>query len=135
MVIADHPLHGSRRTALPYRALALRHDRKRHRRPWVHDSHSRDVALDQTLHSLPLHPAFLAASPEGSMPQAVHFLAKPPDGPCIPSDAVVLAMATYHGCQPVANLGDRVVPASPQLSFYLLELGPQTIRLACADAP
>ena len=117
MVIADHPLHRSRRAALPHRAPALRHDRKRHRRPWVHDAGSRDVALDQPLHPLPFHPAFLAASPEGSMPQSVHFFSEPLDGPCIPSDAVVLAVSAYHGSQPLAYLGNRVVPTSPQLIF------------------
>src|SRR6266851_2014042 len=30
MAIAGHPLRGSRRTALPYRALALRHDGRQH---------------------------------------------------------------------------------------------------------
>ena len=85
MVIADHPLHGSRRTALPYRALALRHDRKRHRRPWVHDAGARNKTVDQPLHSLPLHVASLAASPEGSVPQAVHFFAKPSDGHAFPA--------------------------------------------------
>jgi hypothetical protein len=29
-VIAGRPLHGSRRTELPYRALALRHDGEHH---------------------------------------------------------------------------------------------------------
>src|SRR3984893_5947561 len=122
MVIADHPLHGSRRPAFRHRALAFRDDPKQHRRPWVHDSSSRDVAVSQPLHSLPLHLAFLAASPEGSMPQSVHFLPEPLDGPCIPSDAVVLAVSAYHGSQPLTYLGYRVVPASPQLLFDLLEL-------------
>src|SRR5437870_9195471 len=45
MVIADDPLHGSRRAALPHRALALRHDGKHHRWPWVHDASSRDEAV------------------------------------------------------------------------------------------
>src|SRR3984893_4315927 len=123
MVIADHPLHGSRRAALRHRALALRHDPKQHRRPWVHDSSSRDVAVSQPLHSLPFFFCFLAASPEGSMPQSVHFLPEPLDGPCIPSDAVVLAVSAYHGSQPLAYLGYRVVPTSPQLLFDLFELG------------
>ena len=60
------------------------------------------------------------------MPQAARLLAELPDGPCIPSDAVVLAIPAYHGPQPLAYLGDRVVLASPQLRFDLLELGPQS---------
>src|ERR1700687_6022909 len=93
----------------------------------MHDVCGWDVALNQSLHPRPRHLAFLAASPEGSMPQSGHFVAKPSDGPCISSDAVVLAVPTYHGSQPLAYLGDRVVQTPPQLRFNLLELRPPAI--------
>src|ERR671937_1017632 len=36
-------------------------------------------------------------------------------------------MATYHGCQPCAHLGDWGMPALPQLGLDLLQLGPQAL--------
>src|SRR5215470_13952862 len=79
------------------------------------------------MHTVPPHWAFLAASGQCAVPVAAHFIAKPPDGPSVARDPVVPAMAAYHRSQPVAYLGEWVVPALPKLSFNLLELGPQTI--------
>src|SRR5438477_13102160 len=79
------------------------------------------------MHPLPPHRAFLAASRQRVVPQPAHFIAKPSDGPPVAGDAVILAMATYHGCQILAYLGDGVVPALPQLSFHFPELGPQAV--------
>src|SRR5215831_16880721 len=83
--------------------------------------------LNQTMHAVPPHRAFLAASGHCAVPVAAHFIAKPPDGPPIARDTVVPAMAAYHRSQPFAHLGYRVVPAPQQLSFDFPELGPQAI--------
>src|SRR5216683_5203296 len=128
MAIAGHPLHGSRRTALPYRALALRHDGEHHPRRRLHDARWRYEALDQAMHPLPSHRALLAAPRQRSMPVTAHFIAKPCNGPPVAADTVVLAVTTYYRSQPSAYLWDWFVPASPQLGFHLFELGPQAIR-------
>src|SRR5258707_3755634 len=125
-VIAGRPLHRSRRTALPYRAPALRHDGKQQRRRRVDDAGTRYPSLNQALHPVPPHRAFLAASRQRVVPLPAHFIAKPSNGPPVAGDAVVLAMASYYGCQILAYLGDWVVPALPQLSFYFPEFGPQS---------
>src|SRR6266851_9974105 len=126
-VIAGRPLHRSRRAALPHRAPALRHDRKQRRHRRVDDAGTRYPSLNQAMHPIPPHRAFLAASRQRVVPQPAHFIAKPADGPPVAGHAVVLAMAAYHGGQILAYLGDRVVPALPQLSVYFPEFGPHAV--------
>src|SRR6266567_4498260 len=126
-VIAGRPPHGSRRTELPYRALALRHDGKQHRRRRMYDAGVRYPPLNQAMHPFPPHRALLAASRQRSVPVAAHFVAKPCNSPPVAGDTVVLAVTTYYRSQPLAHLWDWVVPASLQLGFHLFELGPQAI--------
>jgi hypothetical protein len=90
-----------------------------------HDAGWRYESLDQAMHPVPPHRAFLAAPRQRMVPEAAHFIAKPPDGPAVARDAVVAAVAAYYRSQPFAHLRDWVVPALPQLGFDLLELGPQ----------
>jgi hypothetical protein len=91
----------------------LRHDGKHDRRRRMHDVGARYPSLDQAMHPVPPHRAFLAASRQRSVPVTAHFIAEPPDGPPVAGDSVVLAMAAYYRSQPYAHLGDWVVLALP----------------------
>ena len=62
----------------------------------MHDFSWWEEPLDHAMHTVPPHRTFLAASRQRSAPVAAHFIAKPPDGPPVAGDSIVLAVATYH---------------------------------------
>src|SRR5262249_48719184 len=59
-------------------------------------------------------------------PQAAYFIAESFDCVRVTGDAVVLAVPSHYGPQPVAYLGNRGVPAVPQFGAHLFELVPLT---------
>jgi hypothetical protein len=88
MTITDHPLHRSRRAALPHRAPALGEDAEALQRMEVTDSGRRQAEPDETAHPYPRQPIFLAAASQSSKPPSPHDSAKRRDVPAVHRHAI-----------------------------------------------
>jgi hypothetical protein len=76
MVIADHPLHGSRRAELPHRALALGHDVEALLRPGMANVRTREPAAGVAPEPHPGRQVAIATSTEGTSPVPGELAAK-----------------------------------------------------------
>jgi hypothetical protein len=76
MPIAEHPLHRSRRAALPHRAPALGHDAKSLRWPRMADACGWNPAGNVAAQALPIRRTAVAASPQRAAPEPAELVAK-----------------------------------------------------------
>ena len=76
MTIADHPLHGSGRAALPHPALALGRDGEAHARIGMTDARGRKPAGDVGAHAAPRQMVALTAATQDAPPELRHRFPK-----------------------------------------------------------
>src|SRR5437899_105166 len=76
MTIADHPLHGSGRAALPHPALALGGDGKAHARVGMTDTWRRQPAVDVGAHATPRQVIALTPATQDAPPELGHCRSK-----------------------------------------------------------
>ena len=79
-------------------------------------------AADQPLHSFPQNATFLAPSSQDVVPEVAHGETKVSQSMSVARYSEVTEMPTHNGLQPLANFRNRVMHASPQLDFHLLQL-------------
>ena len=125
MPITEHPLHGSQRAQLTHWALASGHNAKSPQRIGVTDTGRRNPMVDQSLHPLPGHLGFLAASSKRPPPVPDHSITEKRQRRAVHWHAVVLAVPSNHRRQPLAHFRDRVVQALPKIVLHVLQFGLQ----------
>ena len=88
-------------------------------------------AVNEPPHSVPLHPAILAALRQRPMPEPAHLRPKQEERWHIERDAVIPHVPANHRAQPFAHFRDGFVHAPLELGFHLAQLGlqPPTYRL------
>ncbi len=86
------------------------------------DMGRRQPAADEPLHSLPQYATFLAPSSQDLVPVIAYGETKVSQSMSVTRYSEVTEMPTHHGLQPLANFRNRIMHASPQLDFHLLQL-------------
>ena len=118
MTITNHPLHRSGRALLTHPAPALGDDAKSSQRIRVMDSRRRQPAVNQTAHSFPLQPRFLAAPPQRAIPVTGHVKAKRGQRLLVRGNPVVAVVSLNHRPEPFTYFRHRLMPAlAPARSF------------------
>src|SRR5438105_12645952 len=122
MTITNHPLHRSGRALLTHPAPALGDDAKSSQRIRVMDSRRRQPAVNQTAHSFPLQPRFLAAPPQRAIPVTSHVKAKRGQRLLVRGNPVVAVVSLNHRPQPLADFGHSLVYSFAEFRFDFLQL-------------
>src|SRR5512136_3005817 len=121
-MVAHDPLHGSGRADFPHPALASGDDAKPPQGIGVTDAGRWQPAVDEPPHALPEHSAVLATPTEHAVPESADRKAEGAQGWTVHGHAVVADVSPNDRPQPIADLGDGVVHASPKLGFHVTQL-------------
>jgi hypothetical protein len=89
------------------------------------DTGRRQPAADEPVHSFPQNATMLASSAQRSMPEVAHGETKMGHGMTVTRYSEITKMPAHNGLQPLTDFRNRVMHASPQLDFHLLQLSPQ----------
>ncbi len=87
------------------------------------DAGGRELSSSKTVNPCPVDTASLAATPKRLIPVPFHLVAESRHCDDIAWHGVVGEVPSRHAGQPLALLGDRLMPPSLQLVFDLLEFG------------
>src|SRR3989441_10788181 len=132
MTIADHPLHGSGRAALPHPALALGRDGEAHARIGMTETWSREPATDVRAHAAPRQVITLASATQDAPPELGHRCPNRAQRRAIRRDSVVPVVPENDRPQIRALLRNGLMHALPEcgLDRSQLRLPPRAHRLA-----
>ncbi len=86
------------------------------------DTDRRQPAADEPVHSFPQNATMLASSAQRSMPEVAHGETKMGHGMTVTRYSEITKMPAHNGLQPLTDFRNRVMHASPQLDFHLLQL-------------
>jgi hypothetical protein len=123
MTIADHPLHGSGRAALPHPALALGGRRQALVGIGMTDTRDREPARHQAAHPLPRHERGLTATHQGDTPQPRERSVEGGEARTVARHAVVPRVSHNDRAQISTLVRNRVVQALSQFEFDRAQLG------------
>ena len=127
------PPRRSQRALLTHWAPASGTNAKAHVREGMHHAGWRQPPGRQAVHAFPVQAGALAAAPQLRLPVPCHLGAERRHRLAVAGHGVVGAVPSHHAAQPPPLLGDRLMPALPQLVFDLCQLGPHPLR--DRDAP
>src|SRR6266851_1798992 len=130
-MVAHNPLHGSGQAGFPHPALASGDDAKAAQGIGVTDADRRQPAINQPPHAVPQDPAVLTTSRKRAMPEPARVEPKQVERRSVHGHPVVADVSLDHRAQPLTDLRDGVVHASPEFGGDLtqLSLQPRTNRL------
>ena len=131
MTIADHPLHGSGRAALPHPALALGRDGEAHVRIGMTDTRRREPAVDVRGHAMPRQMVALTPTTQDAPPESPHCEPKRVQRGAVPRDTVVPVVPEDDRSQIRALLRDGLMQTLPEFGLHRsqLRLPPRAHRL------
>jgi len=115
------PPYGSRRAALPHRALALSDDAKMPVRVFVADSGKRDPPRDEALHARPRNLTFLTSPRQRATPDSDDCKTERCDRVRVAWHSVVVRVSTDYRLHVGALDGHWIVHAAPKLRRYLTQ--------------
>ena len=132
MTIADHPLHGSGRAALPHPALALGRDGEAHPRIGMADTWSREPAGDVCAHAAPRQMITLTPATQNAPPELGHRFPKRVQRGAVARDTVVPVVPQDDRSQIRALLRHGLMQTTPEfgLDRSQLRLPPRAHRLS-----
>ncbi len=131
MTIANHPLHGSGRAALPHPALALGRDGEAHARIGMPDTWGRKPAGDVGTHAAPRQMVALTPTTQDAPPELRHRCPKRVQGGTVQRNTVVPVVPEDDRPQICALLRNGLMQALPEFGFHRLQLRlqPRAYRL------
>src|SRR5467141_171072 len=131
MTIADHPLHGSGRAALPHPALALGRNGETYARIGMTDTWRREPAGDVGTHAAPRQMVALAPTTQDAPPELDHRFPKRAQLGAVHRDTVVPVVPQDDCPQIRALLRNGLVQALPEFGLHCsqLRLPPRAHRL------
>jgi len=88
--------------------------------------------LGQAVHPLPVQATALAATPKRPIPVSGRLITEGADRVDVAGHGVVVEVSSNHLAEPQPLLGDRQVHAPPHLSFELVQLCSQPLRIGDA---
>src|SRR5580704_14550147 len=121
MTVAHHPLHGSGRAERPHPALASGNDAHATQRIRMTDRGGRQPSANQSPQALPGDRARLAAPRKRTPPEPAHLEAERGQRRTVRGHSVILYRYANHRAQPLADLWNGAVHASPELGFHLAQ--------------
>src|SRR5260370_188508 len=122
MPIAEHPLHGSGRAALPHPALALGGDGEAHARIGMTDTWCRKPAGDVGAHTAPGQMVALTPTTQHAPPELGHRFPKRVQRRTVQRDTVVPVVPEDDGPQIRALLRDGLVQTTSELGLDCSQL-------------
>src|SRR5271167_2461845 len=94
----------------------------------VQDLSTWNPAIDQRPEPLPRHPVSLTPPSQRTVPAPDYLGPKAIQTIHVAGHCMIVEVTLYYRPQPRPDLGDRLMPASPQLPFQLIELGRESLR-------